>query len=82
MALAEKLERLHQIVGHCQFANRCGLSARDDETIETFQMLRQPHFDRFHLQPLEHRDMFGKIALKGEDSYFHFEGSKLSAIGG
>jgi len=49
VTLTELLQRLHQIVRHCQFADRRRFPAGDDETIEPVELFRQTHFRCFDI---------------------------------
>ena len=74
--LPEGAQRLYQIKSDEQLANGGGFSARDDQTLQPFEVPGQPHLSDISPEFLEADAVFAKIALKGKNAYLH----RLSSI--
>jgi hypothetical protein len=64
--LLEAPQRVVEAVEPHQPRDRRRLSARDDQAVEAFQLLRQPHLDRLRAQAPEHERMLAKVPLHGK----------------
>ena len=58
-------------VGPGKFADGRAFSAMEDQSVQSFQLLRKPHLDGFYSELFQNEAMFLKIALKRQNSYFH-----------
>jgi len=65
LALPKGTDWLQQLVRNHQFPNSGRLAPGNNQTLQTFQLLRQAHFCYISPEFLEADAMFPKIALKG-----------------
>jgi hypothetical protein len=68
---AEALHRLVEPVEPHQASDRGRLAARDDEPVEPFEILRQPHLDHVRAEPAQRCRVLAEVALECEDADRH-----------
>src|SRR2546430_4044498 len=80
----ECTDRLVEPVEPHQAHERRRLTARNHEPVESLELLRFPHLDRVDPQATQHRQVFAKVALDGEDTdaWAHYQPRVSSSSSG